>query len=170
MGGVVPIGVWMLVTACELEPTLLNCTGIDEIARGFVNGMTFAGAGVALPDRTDGSGAPGREPVGDGLEGFANRAGAERTSTLVTSPASTSRGAWGITRNVVTGSCAKFGRDFRLLIGSSDAVQNDRHRAASASSVIAYACARFALVSTRPNWGGLPYHTSSTTGHNSSDR
>jgi hypothetical protein len=128
MGGVVPIGVCTLVTDWELTPTLLNCTGIDEIARGFVNGMTFVGAGVAPPDRTEGSGAPEREPVGGGTVGFGSLDGVERTSTVVTSPASTSRGAWGITRNCVTGSCANFGRDFRFDISSGDAVQNNRHR------------------------------------------
>jgi hypothetical protein len=126
------IGVCTLVTDCELTPTLLNSTGSDEIARGFVNGMTFAGVGVCVagPDRTDGSGAPEREPVGGGTDAFGILdGGAVRTSTLVTSPASTSRAACGRTLSVVTGSCANFGRDFRLLIGRGDAVQNNRHRA-----------------------------------------
>jgi len=93
--------------------------------------MTFAGVGVAVPDRTDGSGAPEREPVGGGAEpfGILDGGGAFRTSTLVTSPASTSRGICGITRNVVTGSCAIFGRDLRLLIAFGDALQNNRQRA-----------------------------------------
>lgn len=95
--------------AGELALTLLNSTGSDEIARGFANGMTFAGAGVAAPDRIDGSGAPEREPVGNGA-GRAGRAerggGTRRASTVVASPISCCRGAFGMTRSCVTGSCA----------------------------------------------------------------
>ena len=124
------IGACTAVIDSELEPTLLNWTGSDEIARGFANGMTFAGAGVAPPDRIDGSDCAEREPVGGGGDLSCRGGGALRTSTEVTSPASTRpRGTWGITRKFVTGSCANFGRDFRLLIARGDAVQNNRHRA-----------------------------------------
>src|SRR5690606_24505898 len=88
----------LVIGACTckvggLEPTLLNSTGSDEIARGFANGMTFAGGGVAAPDRTDGSGAPEREPVGAGIGRFAERGGGTRlASTTVTSPTSCCRG------------------------------------------------------------------------------
>jgi hypothetical protein len=126
--GVVAIGECTEVISPELAPTLLNETGSDEIARGFANGMTFAGGGVAVPDRTEGSCAPEREPVGGGAELFGIlEGGAVRTSTAVTSPTSTSRGSLGITRNCVTASCASFGRDLRLLIARGDALQNNRH-------------------------------------------
>jgi hypothetical protein len=50
--------------------------------------MTLVGAGVAAPDRIDGSGAPEREPVGAGAC-FAERGGGNRrASTTVTSPTS----------------------------------------------------------------------------------
>ena len=94
--------------------------------------MTFAGAGVAAPDTIEGIGCAEREPVGAGKDPFATRergGGTFLTSTEVTSPASTCRGAGGITRKLVTGSCANFGRDFRLLIGRGDALQNNRQRA-----------------------------------------
>jgi hypothetical protein len=111
----------------ELVPTLLNSTGSDEIARGFANGMTFVGAGVAAPDRIEGSPPPEREPVGAGAC-FAERGGGKRrASTTVTSPTSWLRGTFGITRKLVTGSCAMYGRDFRVLIGRADAVQKNRH-------------------------------------------
>lgn len=128
--GPLTIGEWTAVTSFELEPTLLNETGSDEIARGFANGMTLAGGGVAPPDNTDGSCAFEREPVGGGIELFGDLVGGGtlRTSTVVTSPASTPRGSFGITRNCVTGSCAILGRDFRLLIARGDALQNDYQR------------------------------------------
>jgi len=126
LGVVVTIGDRTAVISFVLEPTLLNETGSDEIARGFANGMTFAGGGVALPDRTDGIGAPEREPVGGGF-GVLDRGGRLRTSTEVASPTSTPRGTLGITRNCVSGSCAILGRDFRVLIARGDALQNNRH-------------------------------------------
>jgi len=136
---VVTIGERTAVISFVLEPTLLNETGSDEIARGFANGMTFAGGGVAVPDRTEGSGAPEREPVGGGAELFGDLdgGGTFRTSTEVASPAATSCRDLGITRNCVTGSCAILGRDFRLLIARGDALQNNRHPALLPTCLIA---------------------------------
>jgi hypothetical protein len=132
-------GDWTAVSCSELVPILLNWTGSEEIARGFANGMTLAGAGVAPPDRIDGSCIGAREPVGGGAElfGVLDGGGTARVSTVVTSPTSMSRGTFGITRKLVTGSCANFGRDFRLLIARVDAVQDNSHLARVASSVIA---------------------------------
>jgi hypothetical protein len=112
------------VTGWGLAPTLLNETGSDEIARGFANGMTFAGAGAG-PDRTDGSFCGEREPVGDGAAdafGARDGGGSFLTSTVVTSPISCCRGTLGMTRNSVTGSCATFGRGgLRWFIAGADA-------------------------------------------------
>lgn len=86
------IGERTAVIVSLLEPTLLNETGRDEIARGFAKGMTLAGAGVAAPDTIEGIGWAEREPVGDGEAFDRDGGGTFRTSTEVASPASSGRG------------------------------------------------------------------------------
>jgi hypothetical protein len=97
-----------------------NVAGIDAIARGFTNGMTFADTPLAGADDGCGRALAERDPVGGGAP--RRGGGATSASTIVRSSLSKGRGTWGIARSCVASSRTSIrGRDFRGCIWSDSA-------------------------------------------------
>lgn len=130
-----------------------NVAGIDAIARGFTNGMTLADTPLAGTDDGCFGADTERDPVGGGA---ARRvADVTSASTSVLSSLSKGRGTWGIVRSCVASSRASIrGRDFRGCIWSDSASAKQPPADRLRSSLIAYACAHFALGSSGSDWAG----------------
>lgn len=131
----------------------LNVAGIDAIARGLTNGMTFADTPLAGADAGAGRPDTERDPVGGG----ATRRNPVGTSASMTvrSSFSNGRGTCGIARSCVASSrTAIRGRDFRGCIWNREPSAIDSPSVLLRSSLIAYACAQFALGSSGSDWAG----------------